>query len=453
MPVYASIGLKKSISKGIILSKMLTSFLAYGARKGFLRPVLNYGRKIMQEYHTNEAVHRVVAEKIAPLNLRISDTEPLRFNIFIPEIDFGSFFGGYIAKFNFARKLVENGNKVRIITVDRCYTSREDWPAVVQKYQGIEDIFDKIEVATIFGREEPVCFHPDDVLMATTWWTAHIVNHSLPQFNSSKFLYFIQEYEAFTFPMGSYFALAHESYSFPHVALFSSPTLRDYFKIQSYGVFACDKSEGKSLPFENAILSFDRDLGDERKSSRKLLFYARPDGHAARNMFEIGFIALETAIRKGAFSEDWEFYGIGTTHNDMILPDDRVLKMIGKVGLKEYREMLPGFDLGLALMYTPHPSLLPIEMAAAGQVVVTNTCINKTVDELQNISSNFCVAEPTIPSVADTLAEAASRVANLSARESGAQVNWSQNWDQTFSPDLLQQVREWFPAVKLEKLD
>ncbi len=115
------------------MSKMLTSFLAYGARKGFLRPVLNYGRKIMEEYYTNEAVHRVVAEKIAPLNLHISNDEPQRFNIFIPEIDFGSFFGGYIAKFNFARKLVENGNRVRIITVDRCYTKREDWPAVVQK--------------------------------------------------------------------------------------------------------------------------------------------------------------------------------------------------------------------------------------------------------------------------------------------------------------------------------
>ena len=51
---------------------MLTSFLAYGARKGFLRPVLNYGRKIMDEYYTNEAVHRVVAEKIAPLNLKKS---------------------------------------------------------------------------------------------------------------------------------------------------------------------------------------------------------------------------------------------------------------------------------------------------------------------------------------------------------------------------------------------
>lgn len=431
------------------MSKMLTSFLAFGARKGFLRPVLNYGRKIMEEYYTNEAIHRVVAEKIAPLNIQLSETEPLRFNIFIPEIDFGSFFGGYIAKFNFARKLVENGNRVRIITVDRCYTKREDWPAVVEKYEGIEDIFDKIEVASIFGREDTLSFNPDDVLMATTWWTAHIVNQSLPRFNSRQFLYFIQEYEAFTFPMGSYYALAHESYSFPHVALFSSPTLRDYFQIHSYGVFASADADRHSLPFENAILHFERNLTDDRKPARKLLFYARPDGHAARNMFEIGFIGLETAIKQGAFSDDWEFYGIGASHNDMVLPQGRVLKMIGKVGLKEYREMLPDFDLGLALMYTPHPSLLPIEMAAAGQVVVTNTCMNKTVKELEHISSNFCVAEPTIPSVAEALGKAAKRVNDLPARESGAQVNWSQDWDKTFSPDLLKQVQQWFPAVKL----
>lgn len=435
------------------MSKMLTSFLAFGARKGFLRPVLNYGRKVMEEYYTNEAIHRVVAEKIAPLNLHISDSEPQRFNIFIPEIDFGSFFGGYIAKFNFARKLVENGNRVRIITVDRCYTKREDWPAVVQKYQGIEDIIEKIEVATVFGREEPLSFHPDDVLMATTWWTAHIVNQCLPQFNSEKFLYFIQEYEAFTFPMGSYYALAHESYSFPHVALFSSPTLRDYFKAQSYGVFASDSpvdQGSRGLPFENAILKFDRNLNENRQKSHKLLFYARPDGHAARNMFEIGFIALETAIRNGAFPPDWEFFGIGASHNDMQLPDGRQLKMIGKLGLKEYQEMLPDFDLGLALMYTPHPSLLPIEMAAAGQVVVTNTCMNKTEMELEKISSNFCVAEPTVPAIATALELAVSRVDDLAARESGAQVNWSQDWDQTFSSDLLSQVKQWFPVIKLE---
>ena len=77
---------KTNLYEGCIaLSKILTRFLAFGARKGFLRPVLNYGRKIMEEYYTNEAIHRVVAEKIAPLNLSISEAEPLRFNIFIPD--------------------------------------------------------------------------------------------------------------------------------------------------------------------------------------------------------------------------------------------------------------------------------------------------------------------------------------------------------------------------------
>ena len=39
-------------------------------------------------------------------------------------------------------------------------------------------------------------------------------------------------------------------------------------------------------------------------------------------------------------------------------------------------------DVGLALMYTPHPSLVPIEMASAGMLTVTNTFENKTADAL-----------------------------------------------------------------------
>ena len=84
---------------------------------------------------------------------------------------------------------------------------------------------------TIDGR--PFSINPGDTIVATTWWTAHIVHQLMPNLSAERFLYFIQEYEPFTFPMGSYYALAHESYSFPHVALFSSPTLREYFRIKS----------------------------------------------------------------------------------------------------------------------------------------------------------------------------------------------------------------------------
>ena len=43
-----------------------------------------------------------------------------------------------------------------------------------------------------------------------------------------------------------------------------------------------------------------------------------------------------------------------------------------------YADVLRDHDVGLALMYTPHPSLVPIEMASAGMLTVTNSFENKT---------------------------------------------------------------------------
>ena len=40
-------------------------------------------------------------------------------------------------------------------------------------------------------------------------------------------------------------------------------------------------------------------------------------------------------------------------------------------------------------MYTPHPSLVPIEMASAGMLTVTNTFENKTSEALRAISGNL----------------------------------------------------------------
>ena len=48
--------------------------------------------------------------------------------------------------------------------------------------------------------------------------------------------------------------------------------------------------------------------------------------------------------------------------------------------------MLRGHDLGLALMLTPHPSLVPLEMASAGMATVTNSFENKTPAALEAIS-------------------------------------------------------------------
>ena len=51
---------------------------------------------------------RQIAEKIAPLELAVYEQAPRRVNLLIPTIDLEHFFGGYIAKFNLAKRLAAN---------------------------------------------------------------------------------------------------------------------------------------------------------------------------------------------------------------------------------------------------------------------------------------------------------------------------------------------------------
>ncbi len=404
------------------------------------------GDRLRETYYNAEVLVRI-QDKIEPLNLQIDQANPRRINLLIPEIDVRTFFGGYIAKFNLARRLVDLGFQVRFVIIDPCEVDEKGWREMVAEYDGIESIFDSVEYIYCYDRTRPVPVSPDDYFIATTWWSAYVAHAATTELGREKFFYLIQEYEPFTFPMGSYFAIADQSYSFPHRALFSSPQLHDYFKQRKLGLFGADwGSEQEGAPFENAILSYE---ADELKISasrtpRKLLFYARPEAHATRNMFEVAYLALAKAIENGVFDEGtWVFHGIGSSHGDIPLPKGHTLKMLGKFGLKEYKRRLLDYDIGLSLMFTPHPSLLPLEMAAAGMWVVTNECENKTREELDAISTNLIGAKPTIDGVVDSLAYAVANVADAEKRSSGAKVNWSSSWQETFNDEKMAQIASW----------
>jgi hypothetical protein len=258
------------------------------------------------------------------------------------------------------------------------------------------------------------------------------------------FAYLIQEFEPFTFPMGALYALAEQSYTFPHQAVFSTALLEEFFRQHKIGVFA-QRGDDAAIHFDNAILKakVDREALTAR-NKRKLLFYSRPEVHAARNMFDTAMLALNQAIAQGAFADEpWEFHGVGSAHGDIEFDAGGSLKMLGKLSLDEYRALLPRYDLGLSLMYTPHPSLVPLEMAAAGMLCVTNTCLNKTAERLAAISTNLVAAEPSIEGVAAALANAAKQVGNIDARVRGSAVNWPSSWDVTFHQEFMQRMSSW----------
>jgi glycosyltransferase involved in cell wall biosynthesis len=390
------------------------------------------------------------AAKIAPLQLNASQTTPRRINLVIPEINFDIFFGGYIGKFNLARKLAEAGYRVRLVVVDWCVGTPERWRTQVQRYDGLAGFFDYVEVANCSDREVKLEVNPADAFIATTWWTAHIADTAMQQLAQSGvrrgFVYLIQEFEPFTFPMGALYALAEQSYTLPHQAIFSTALLEEFFRHNKFGVFASRTGDSDAaVHFENAILKakVDREVLVARKK-RKLLFYSRPEVHAARNMFDVAMLALNRAIAQSAFADEpWEFHGVGSAHGDIEFEAGGTLKMLGKLSLDAYRALLPDYDLGLSLMYTPHPSLVPLEMAAAGMVCVTNTCLNKTADRLTAISSNLVAAEPSIEGVAAALVLAAKRVGDIDARMRGGAVNWASTWDVAFHREFMQRLGSW----------
>ncbi len=385
---------------------------------------------------------RVVAEKIAPLRWTISDDSPSRINLLIPTIDLKHFFGGYIAKFNLARRLVERGFRVRIVTVDPVAPLPRDWRRTLESYGGLDGLFDNVE--DVFGRESAgIEASRSDTFIATTWWTAHVARHASELTGSERFLYLIQEYEPFTFPMGTYAALASESYRFPHFALFSSELLRDYFRAHRIGVYAPGVAAGNaaSEAFENAITLVDPPAVDElaRRETRKLLFYARPEPHAARNMFELGLLALARAIDEGAFQSGWALHGIGTVERGarIALGGGATLDLLPRSDQRSYARLLRDHDVGLALMYTPHPSLVPIEMASGGMLTVTNSFENKTAEALEAISANLIAVEPSVEGIAAGLCRGAADAADLTRRVQGSAVRWSRDWNESFDDDLL----------------
>lgn len=384
-------------------------------------------------------------QKIQPLGISLEKESPPRINLLIPTIDLRHLFGGYIAKFNIARRLSESGHRVRIVTIDPTPPPPREWQAQVEKFAGLDGLLDQVEVT--FGREEGLLgISPDDRFIATTWWSALVAAEAVRHTRAERFLYMIQEYEPLTVPQGSWSALALSSYDPPHRALFSTELLAEYFEANSLGVFAEGAAPGRegSTSFRNAITKAEPPSLETiaSRKSRKLLFYARPEDHAARNLFELGLLALRGAVEGGVFGPEWEFHGIGSVGRgkSVVLGGGRELTLLPRTDQAAYGAMLGEHDLGLALMYAPHPSLVPLEMASAGLPTVTNSYLTKTAARMSEISSNLIVAEPGLAEITAGLVRGVEAAEDAESRVRGAGFSWPTDWDEAFGPEVISRV-------------
>jgi hypothetical protein len=318
------------------------------------------------------------------------------------------------------------------------------WRTELRRYPGLENLLDLVEVEDMTDRSRRLEVHPKDAFLATTSWTAHVASAAARELGRDRFAFLVLEYDPLVHPTGSVRELSAAAYDRPHDAVFSTDLLRRYFRENNLGAF---KTGGATVAVNNPIDAHDLHLAGREPSG--LLFYARPEEHAARNLFEIGVLALRRVVaERGSELKDWRIDGIGSLQPFTLpLGSGIELNVLQRVPLDRYLETLDAYDVGLALQATPHPGLVALDMCAAGLVTVTNMCATKRADDLTAISTNLIAPEPTIDGVAAAIGSAIGRANDAGARVAGARLNWPRTWDDALGPRLDEMLA--FPSLQL----
>jgi hypothetical protein len=263
---------------------------------------------------------------------------------------------------------------------------------------------------------------------------------------SGLFAWLVQEYEPIFHDYSAEHVVTASAYQLPHYPIFNSTELKDYFQHHRLGIFYGDRLPSRRRDFavfEHVLTKLRAPTLADLKSrpSRTLIFYARPEAHAKRNLFPLALIALQDMAQEGSFVGPWEFHGVGAL-TEMMIPLGRghKLDLHARMTEAEYIAFMHKVDVGLSLSYAPHPGLVGFEMASIGARVVTNTFDNRSETYLRRLSENIIPCEPTISGIKQALTEAIGSLHDFSGRVRGMRINRSQgvnSWSEVFNDDFF----------------
>jgi len=250
------------------------------------------------------------------------------------------------------------------------------------------------KVATLPASDAGIC---------TLWGTAFFL---LRENRLKRKFYFLQDDETRFYPAGSLSGLVEASYRFGFIGLANTPAPAAMYR---------EEFQGKAAVFYPAVdlAVFHPPLrppptpalkGRGEKFTQdtyryRVFWYARP-GHP-RNGFELcaqAFRKLKaemgSTLEVVAAGDEWSpaAYGLdGAVHN------------LGRLSYAQTADLYRTCHLGVVMMFTRHPSYIPLELMASGCPVVTNP--NRHTAWFFTQNENCRIAENSASSLAAVIAE------------------------------------------------
>ena len=323
-----------------------------------------------------------------------------RMVIFAPSLNPAEVFAGIATAIDIGLGLADRGHDVVFVATDLPIASVERTRSFIfSRGAGSKDVAGRIDVfCGVTGNLLSVS--PSDEFLATAWWTAHLADRLLKDVGrpTDLFYYLIQDYEPGFYAWGAEYTGAVSSYGLNFVPVFNTSLLREFFERRELLT-----SGRQSFVFHPSIdIQRYADLRRPRKTRRRIAVYGRPE--VPRNLFPVAIEALQSFLSAERLtSGEVELISVGLAHPDVCIDEEHTLVSRGKIPWDEYPEFLSTVDVGLSLMYSPHPSHPPLEMAAAGARVVTNRCETK---DLGSLAKHIFSVNPTPDEVSLALSQA-----------------------------------------------
>ncbi len=364
--------------------------------------------------------------------------------IFLPTLNPDIMYGGYKAVIELICALHRDGCNVVVVCLEE--EPNEAYFLWSESSARIRQVFSQIKILNLekFARSE---VGRSDIFVAYTVWDLPICEQLVQLTDNHVPLLLAQEHEPIFYDNGAQRALCESCYRIRHYPIINSAFLKSYFAKNRIGVFMRDGAYREwqdYAVFEHKINRLPSQTASAMRGrrSRVMAIYARPEAHAARNLFEVVLIALRQLCANEVFSSEWRFIGLGalTKMPPIALGGGHELQIRQKMSEQDYLAVMAEMDIGISLMYAPHPSVVPFEFATTGAIVITNTYENRSAEDLRGICRNIVPCEISIDSVVDTIRRAMRLVDNFEQRERQALRPKMQSWDEIFSSDFIQTI-------------
>ncbi len=377
---------------------------------------------------------------LRPLRVYAGASAPKRISMVTDSINSGSLFGGVGTALIFATLLARRMDRpLRIIT-----RSEPPNPANCRTVLEANGISWQADVDFVFSsRDTPngrlVDVADGDLFVTTSWWTTWATRASV---DPTTIIYLVQEDERRFYPEGDDSIRCAEILADPRITcIVNSRPLFEYLAGSG-----ADAHARKTMWFEPAFPAFLTPRTDVASGKRKFIFYARPNN--LRNLYYRGIEAIAGAIECGHLDpEQWEFFFIGRDLQPVALPGGVQPTLIENLGWHDYHDVLRSMDLGLSLMASPHSSYPPLDLAAAGAAVVTNT-FGVEKQSLDRYSANIICCDPSLPTLVAGLGRGASLAKDLARRSANHRAStFLTDWGSAFSP-ICEQLAGSFAATE-----